>query len=81
MTREQILEMVSGWIDSACHPNSTDKRLIIEKASLVRSDPNQPNPSHALFRIHVEVIAGTSQLPLGEPSRIIAPETAAKIQL
>lgn len=37
MTRAQILEAISAWLDQASDPRSTDKSLTIEKTGLVQS--------------------------------------------
>jgi hypothetical protein len=37
MTKAEILEAVSAWLDQAAEPQSTDKSLLIEKIGYVKS--------------------------------------------
>lgn len=63
MTREDILEAVSGWLDQAADPKSNDKSLIIEKTNYIQSKLTG-QIEHAEFTVRATANVGQVLIPV-----------------
>ena len=64
-----VLRTVSDWLDSACTPNSSDLRLVIEKSAHVRAATGKEIVAIA-FTIKADTGVGVFEVPI---SRIVKP--------